>query len=79
MSFSPFLEAQNKDLKNALYSWKERARQSDIIIAEKDKRIRQLEQDNESLRFERNNLIIQVEKLKAEKENARLGVYSSEA
>lgn len=44
MSYSTFLESQNKSLRDSLHEWKEKCRQDQVIIKAKDDRIRELEQ-----------------------------------
>lgn len=43
MSYSTFLESQNKSLGDSLHEWKEKCRQYEIIIKAKDSRIQELE------------------------------------
>ncbi len=43
MSYSTFLESQNKNLRDSLHEWKEKCRQDQVIIKAKDDRIQELE------------------------------------
>lgn len=72
MSYSTFLEAQNKNLRDSAYGWQEKARQYSIVIDDKDKRIKELQERIEELQDVANHtkrhndyLIIQNEELEA--------------
>lgn len=43
MSYSTFLESQNKSLRDSLHEWKEKCRQDQVVIKAKDDRIQELE------------------------------------
>lgn len=45
VSYSTFLESQNKSLRDSLHEWKEKCRQDQVIIGAKDDRIKKLEKE----------------------------------
>lgn len=49
MSLSTLLESKNRELRDSLFTWQEKAKQYQTIIAAKDKRISDLEAWNEML------------------------------
>lgn len=69
MSYSTFLESQNKNILNSLHEWQEKALQYGIVIEEKDKRIAELEDILNHIKRHNDHLAIQNEDLEARNKN----------
>ncbi len=65
MSYSTFLESQNKNILNSLHEWQEKALQYGIVIEAKDKRIAELEDILNHIKRHNDHLAIQNEDLEA--------------